>query len=72
MSEQYVTKKEFEDFKNSFGKPKEEEKKLSSYQLFQKEKFAEVKTANPDMKPKEIIKKVAEMWNEQKKSNPIE
>lgn len=49
-------------------KPKKEKKprKPSAYNIFMSKKLKELKKQNPEMKTKDLMKKVAEEWNEQK------
>lgn len=48
---------------NGVEKPK---KPLSQYNIFMKEKMAELKINNPDMNPKEKFKIISEEWSKKK------
>jgi len=48
---------------NGVEKPK---KALSQYNIFMKEKMAELKINNPDMNPKEKFKFISEEWSKKK------
>jgi len=50
------------------GNPKEK-RPPSAYNIFVKEKRAEVKEANPDMDSKEILTEIARLWKAQKGEN---
>jgi len=47
------------------GNPKEK-RPPSAYNIFVKEKYAEIKEANPDMNKTEIFAEIARLWQEQK------
>ena len=73
MSDKFVTVKEFEEYKKSMEKkeePKEKKEKVprapNSYNLFMKEKIAEMKQVDSKILNKDAFKKGAELWNKQK------
>lgn len=47
------------------GNPKEK-RAPSAYNIFVKEKYAEIKAANPDMNKTEIFSEIARLWQEKK------
>jgi len=54
------------------GNPKEK-RAPSAYNIFVKEKYAEIKEANPDMDKTEIFAEIAKLWQGQKaKKAPVE
>ena len=50
------------------GNPKEK-RAPSAYNIFVKEKYAEIKEANPDMDKTEIFAEIAKLWQSQKAEN---
>lgn len=72
MSEQYVTRKEFEDFISKLPKedskedPKEESKKVqrapTEYNLFVQSESKKIREKNPGIKAHEVMKKCGEAW----------
>lgn len=76
----FVTLEEFENYKKiveNMIKPKKDSvkeikyKQPNAYALFLKEMSPKLKSENPNLTQKELFKKVAELWNEQKKSKEL-
>jgi len=67
-TETYKNKKTAKVDINGVAKPK---KALSAYNVFMKDKMAELKEKNPDMNAKDKFKIVAEEWSAKKQNNNI-